>query len=103
MRFLIILAFLCCLAFTLASKKCSKQSDCEADECCVHNEFFQRPICLKRFRAGKGCIALSRYDEEKDIYYTTCPCLQGYECEGEETEDDGLTVVKNTKCVAKAF
>ncbi|XP_015905613.1 toxin CSTX-20-like [Parasteatoda tepidariorum] len=103
MRFLIILAFLCCLAFTLATKSCSKQSDCEEDECCLDNLFFKRPFCTKRFSAGKRCIALSRYDEEKDIYYTTCPCVQGHECKGEETEDDGFTVVKNAKCVEKAF
>ncbi|XP_015915192.2 toxin CSTX-20 [Parasteatoda tepidariorum] len=100
MRIYIVLAFFCYLALALAEHKdCKTQSDCGEDECCLNNLFFKRPHCYPRYGAGKRCITLSRYDEDKDQFLVSCPCVKGHECKGEEVEEDGYTIVKNPKCV----
>ncbi|XP_015905629.1 toxin CSTX-20-like [Parasteatoda tepidariorum] len=93
------LIFIGCVATALAYTSCTKQSDCEEDECCLDNLFFKRPWCTPRYAAGSRCPTASIYKEETDLFYFSCPCVKMYECLGKGTTEDGVTVVRDAKCI----
>nr|ALJ10822.1 cystine knot toxin [Dolomedes sulfureus] len=97
---LAFLVFLGLVGISLAWTACTKQSDCEEDECCLDNFFFKRPYCEKRYGAEQRCSATATYKEENDLYYFTCPCVRMYECFGKGTTDEnGNTIMKDPKCI----
>uniref|UniRef100_A0A4Q8K313 U41-Sparatoxin-Hju1e_1 n=1 Tax=Heteropoda jugulans TaxID=1358901 RepID=A0A4Q8K313_9ARAC len=63
------------LGVSLAYTVCTKQSDCQEDECCLDTLFFKRAYCEKRYPAGSRCPTASVYKPEEDMYYFTCPCV----------------------------
>ncbi|KAG8197484.1 hypothetical protein JTE90_007223 [Oedothorax gibbosus] len=87
------------VAVTLSATRCQRQSDCEADECCLDTLFFRSAFCEKRYQPDKSCPTASVYKPENDIYYLSCPCVDKYECLGKGTLEDGVTVVKEAKCI----
>uniref|UniRef100_A0A482ZC86 U33-Austrotoxin-Ht1a_1 n=1 Tax=Hickmania troglodytes TaxID=489260 RepID=A0A482ZC86_9ARAC len=90
-------AFSSVFSRVLAAVKCTKQSDCEADECCLDTMFFKSAWCERRFGAGMRCSAASVFED--DIYYLSCPRVDKYECLGKGTTVDGKTVMENPKCI----
>ncbi|GFU18692.1 toxin CSTX-20 [Nephila pilipes] len=100
MKVTLLFATLCCLAaVSFAAKECTKQSDCEPDECCLDTLFFTRAFCEPRYKAGQSCPTASLYRAEKDLYYFACPCVDKYECLGKGSLEKGVTVIKNAKCI----
>ncbi|XP_035211385.1 LOW QUALITY PROTEIN: toxin CSTX-20-like [Stegodyphus dumicola] len=100
MKAVLILALLGCLiAVSLAATRCTKQSDCGEDECCLDTMFFKSPFCEKRYKAGQRCVATSLYKPEKDMFYFACPCEKMYECLGKGVTENGVTFMKNPKCI----
>uniref|UniRef100_A0A4Q8KBB8 U41-Sparatoxin-Hju1a_1 n=1 Tax=Heteropoda jugulans TaxID=1358901 RepID=A0A4Q8KBB8_9ARAC len=88
------------LGVSLAYTVCTKQSDCQEDECCLDTLFFKRAYCEKRYPAGSSCPTASVYKPEEDMYYFTCPCVPMYECLGKGVKgEDGETYMKDTKCI----
>ncbi|GFS35128.1 toxin CSTX-20 [Trichonephila clavipes] len=100
MKVTLFFAVLCCfVAVSFAATRCSKQSDCEPDECCLDSLFFKHAFCEPRYRAGQRCPTASIYRLEEDLFYFACPCVDKYECLGKGSLENGVTVIKDAKCI----
>ncbi|GBO00227.1 Toxin CSTX-20 [Araneus ventricosus] len=96
---LVFIVLSCFAAVSFGARKCTQQSDCEEHECCLDTLFFRSAFCEPRYAAGQSCPAASVYRPETDLFYLSCPCVHMYECLGKGSLENGVTVVKDAKCI----
>ncbi|GFS94871.1 toxin CSTX-20 [Nephila pilipes] len=99
MNRIILAAFVICAYLAVCeAKKCSSQSDCADDECCIQVTRFLSPTCRKLKQKDDFCLSEETKNEDK--YLFACPCAPGLKCKPEKTTDDnGIVTFLNTRCV----
>ncbi|GIY89470.1 toxin CSTX-20 [Caerostris extrusa] len=93
---LIFLVLSCSVAVSFAAVRCTNQSDCEPDECCLDTLFFKSAFCEPRYGAGNRCVTASIYKPDTDLFYFACPCVDKYSCLGKGSLENGVTAVQRT-------
>nr|XP_042908814.1 toxin CSTX-20-like [Parasteatoda tepidariorum] len=76
------------------SKRCSDQSDCGDDECCVGLKF-RSGKCRKLLREGKRCLRDNTAPSGK--YTFACPCAEGLSCVSERVTQNKFGKVRNNE------
>ncbi|GBN94292.1 hypothetical protein AVEN_123453-1 [Araneus ventricosus] len=91
---------LCAVLAVCESKKCHKQEDCEADECCVQVLSIADPTCKKLRQKGDHCLTDLTINDGN--YAFGCPCVKGLKCGPHKVFDhNGVshTLLYTRKCV----
>ncbi|GBN25020.1 hypothetical protein AVEN_109458-1 [Araneus ventricosus] len=78
------------------SKKCHKQEDCEADECCVQVLSIADPTCRKLRQRGDHCLTDLTMNDGN--YAFGCPCVKGLKCGPQKVLDHNGVVKFEDRC-----
>ncbi|GFS35124.1 u19-Nephitoxin-Nsp1a_1 [Trichonephila inaurata madagascariensis] len=98
MKVTLFFVVLCCfVAVSFAATKCTKQSDCKPDECCLELIFSKLAFCEPKYQPGQRCPDASIYKVENDLFKVACPCVGKYVCVKISSEKDARLRVEDQR------